>query len=58
MILHYTRLSNLSLFKERIWRWELNHFISSLKQILDSDLEIYNAHLESLKANMITGFLI
>lgn len=51
-------ISKLSLFKEKISRREFNHFfkLSSLKQILDSDLEIYCAHLESLKDDMITRF--
>jgi len=51
-------ISKLSLFKEKISRREFNHFsnLSRSKQILDSDLEIYCAHLESLKDNMSTRF--
>jgi len=46
-----TFISKLSFFKEKISRREMNNLsnLSSLKQILDSDLEKYSAHLESLK---------
>lgn len=51
-------ISKLSLFKEKISRREFNNFsnLSRSQQILDSDLEIYCAHLESLKDNMSTRF--
>ncbi|XP_008183405.1 protein ZBED8-like [Acyrthosiphon pisum] len=51
-------ISKLSLLKEKIGRREFNNFsnLSISQQILDSDLEIYCAHLESLKDNMSTRF--
>jgi len=51
-------ISKLSLFKEKISRREFNYFsnLSRSQQILDSDLEIYCAYLESLKDNISTRF--
>jgi len=48
-------IEKLSLFKEQISRRELKKLLS-LKQMLDSDSEIYCAHLESHNDNMITIF--
>ncbi|XP_060878789.1 protein FAM200C-like [Metopolophium dirhodum] len=53
-------ISKLSLFKKKISRREFNNFsnLSRSKQILDSDLEIYCAHLEFLKNIMSTRFKV
>lgn len=53
-------ISKLCIFKEKINRCEFNHFskLSTAIQILDSDLEIYCAHFESLKDKMMTRLRI